>query len=581
MPKINNPQILSGKEFFLRPQHPMQRRYEALRCVYVDELPDQKIADKFEYTFYSFKSIKRDTKEWYDKDFFKELKGGPKGAHEKTALAKDRIITLRKKNYSAIEIHERLKREGIVLSVNHISLILKGEGFAKLFRRTNREQLEARQEEKNYPEIADRGRFAEHKNIETSFGGIFLFLQLLRQLKIDELFKGNDFYGSKMIPAESYLMGYLSLKLLGKQRICHINDFSFDYGLGVFAGLNVLPKSTSITQYSYRHAGEQIRRLLKGFVKRLYQEKYLKGANINLDFHAIPHYGEESVLEEHWIPTRGKNMKSILSFFAQDLDTTFLCFSDGDIQREEVNDEIMEFVKFYKEATGILPEKLIFDSKLTTYANLNWLNEQGILFITLKRRGRNFNQEVNEIKDWKKIRLDQVRRKYRNLQTSESCIKIKDYDDKVRKIIVKGTGRELPMCLITNDGISSHKELLTNYAKRWMIENNIQENIDFFNLNALSSPVVVKVDFDIALALISNTLYKILAEKTKWFKKAKPRTISRTFIDMKADILITDEQIRVKFAKKSYNPVLMDWVNSLPELNIPWWDNRKLVYEFE
>ncbi|MBI5554353.1 MAG: hypothetical protein HY920_00680 [Elusimicrobia bacterium] len=114
-----------------------------------------------------------------------------------------------------------------------------------------------------------------------------------------------------------------------------------------------------------------------------------------------------------------------------------------------------------------------------------------------------------------------------------------------------------------------------------MIENNIQENIDFFNLNALSSPVVVKVDFDIALTLISNTLYKILAEKTKWFKKAKLRTISRTFIDMKADILITDEQIKVKFAKKSYNPVLMDWVNSLPELNIPWWDNRKLVYEFE
>ena len=579
MSKIKNPQI--EKNFFTDPQDPMQKRYEALRASYVNGFSDQEVADKFNFTFYSFKSIKRDAKQWTASHFFKEIKKGPKASHKKTITAKERIIELRKKNYSVIEIQEKIEREGIKLSTNHIDTILKNEGFSRLFRRTKREQLEARQQDKRYPETSDKECFGLHRNVLTSFGGIFLFLPLIMQVKVDELFSENHFYGTQMIPNISYMMSYLALKLLGKQRLCHIDNLSFDYGLGTFAGLNVLPKSSAITAYSYRHPTKAIRSLLRGFVKRLHQENYLKGQNINLDFHVIPHYGDESVLEKNWVPTRAKNMKSVLSFFAQDLDTTFLCFSNGAIPKEERNDEVLEFVNFYKDTTGILPQRLIFDSKLTTYANLNKLNKKGILFITLKRRGKKFHEEVAMLTDWKKVELDHLKRKHRNVQVSESIIIIKDYEDHLRKLIVKGTGRELPMCLITNDFQSTLKELLTHYAKRWRIENNIQENVDFFNLNALSSPVVVQVDFDIALTLIANTLYKIFAEKTKWFKNAQPKTISRNFIDMKAKICLDEKSVKIIFERKSYNPVLMDWVSGLPELKIPWWNDKKLIYEFE
>ena len=80
-----------------------------------------------------------------------------------------------------------------------------------------------------------------------------------------------------------------------------------------------------------------------------------------------------------------------------------------------------------------------------------------------------------------------------------------------------------------NDSQGSVKDLLTIYSQRWRIENNIQENVDFFNLNALTSPVVVKVDFDIAMTLIANTLYKILAGKTKGFKKATQNFIKEFY----------------------------------------------------
>ena len=137
------------------------------------------------------------------------------------------------------------------------------------------------------------------------------------------------------------------------------------------------------------------------------------------------------------------------------------------------------------------------------------------------------------------------------------------------------------MLLITNDFDTPPKEIIETYALRWLIENNIQENIDFFSLNALSSPIIVKVDFDIAMTLVANTLYKILAGKFKLFEKAKPKTIYRNIVEGAAKIYFGTNTVKVVFGKKSFNPLIMDWINSLSELKIPWMDNRFLQYDFE
>ena len=166
-------------------------------------------------------------------------------------------------------------------------------------------------------------------------------------------------------------------------------DLSFDYGPGTFSGLNVLPKCTSMTQYSYRNSHKLVVKLLTEWNKVLMKKGYLKGEHINCDFHSIPHWGEESQLERHWVPTRGKNMKSVLSFFAQDLDTTYLCYSNAQLSRADAADEILNFVSFYRKTHGKCPECLVFDSKLTTYKNLNVLDKDfHIKFISLRRRGK-------------------------------------------------------------------------------------------------------------------------------------------------------------------------------------------------
>jgi transposase len=571
-----------NREFFLHPSDPMQKRYEALRASFVDGLSASEVAERFGYSVHTVNALRRDFKAGTLPSFFRPLVKGPKQPRPSTIEAKDRIIELRKQNYSIEEIEEALLREGITITGKTIDQVLKAEGFARLFRRTHAERRLTLQRGKARPEVANVKQFGSHPYVNTSYGGVFLFIPLILDLKLHSIFRQTGFYGSKQIPRLNYLMSFMALKLIGKERLSHVADLNFDYGLGAFAGLNVLPKPAAITQYSYRNPHNLVVKLLRKWNLVLKDRSYIQGQHINLDFHSAPHWGDESQLDRHWVPTRGKRMKSVLCFFAQDLDTTYLCYSNAQLSKEEAPDEILNFLSFYRKCHGGSPDCLVFDSKLTTYKNLNLLNRDfGVKFITLKRRGKNILANTKNISTWKRIRINKPGRKYQQLRVHEESIELKDYQGLIRQVIVTGTGRELPMFIITNDFKSSVKEIIETYALRWLIENNIQENIDFFSLNALSSPVIVKVDFDIAMTLIANTLYKTLANKFKLFDKAKPKTVYRNMVEGKAKISITSDNVIVNFGKKSFNPMIMDWVSSLPKFKIPWMKNKVLEYAFE
>ncbi len=581
---INTIKELSNlsKDYFLHPTDPMQKRYETLRASFVDNLSAQELARRYDYSIHTVNALRRDFKAGSLPPFFSPLVRGPKQPRTSTIQCKDRIIELRKNNYSIDEIEEVLLREGSDITPKTIHQILKEEGFAKLFRRTHAERRAALQRAKDQAERANVTSFGAHPFVRTSYGGIFLFIPLIIDMKLDSIFSQIGFYGSKQIPRINYLMSFLALKLIGKERLSHVVDLNFDYGLGTFAGLNILPKVAAMTQYSYSNSSRLIVKLLKQWNLILKDKGYIHGRHINLDFHSTPHWGEESQLENHWVPTRGKAMKSVLCFFAQDLDTTYLCYSNGQLSKEEAPDEILNFVSFYKKSHGNYPECLVFDSKLTTYEKLNVLDKKfHIKFITLKRRGKKIIQKIKNITTWNKIRINKNTRKYRLLKIHEEHITIKDYEGPIRQIIVTGTGRELPMLIITNDFDTPAKELIETYALRWLIENNIQENIDFFSLNALSSPVIVKVDFDIAMTLIANTLYKTLSRKFKLFHNAKPKTIYRNIVAGDAKISITSDTINVNFGKRAFNPLIMDWISSLPNLQVPWMDDKLIEYSFE
>ena len=230
------------KDFFLHPTDPMQKRYEALRSSFVDGLSARQVAERFGYSLHTVNALRRDFNAASLPPFFLPLVKGPKQPRSSTLQWKNRIIELRKQNYSIEEIEEALLREGATLTSKTIDQLLKTEGFARLFRRTHAERRAILKRGKEETEVANVREFGSHPYVTTSYGGVFLFIPLILDLKLHSIFRQTGFYGSKQIPNVNYLMSFMALKLIGKERLSHIDDLNFDYGLGTFAGLNVLPK---------------------------------------------------------------------------------------------------------------------------------------------------------------------------------------------------------------------------------------------------------------------------------------------------------------------------------------------------
>jgi len=567
--------------FFTHPIHDWQRRYEALRSSIVDRLPAQAVADRFGYTP-GYVHLLRHQFSTGKIDFSEPVPEGAATRYRVTAEIRQKIRTWREHHLSAGEITQLLTEEGVEISVRTVERVLAEEGFSKLPRRIGL-KIGRTVKGAEVPLKSERITVGhlEGQRLDSESAGIFLFAPFLEKFQVWDLIVQAGLPGSQMIPAVSYLLSFLALKLLGTERYAHVGDHAFDPGLGLFAGLNVLPKCTALSTYSYSLDEVHLLRLQKAFIKKANTLGLYDGRIINLDFHTIPHYGEESVLQEHWAGARGRRMKGALTLVAQDAASRLILYTAADIQRNEANDQILQFLSFWKGTRRGLQSTLVFDSKFTTYHHLSQLNRQGIKFITLRRRGKQLIEDLSTLEPWEKIHIPHEKRKFPNPLVHQSRITLRDYDGEVRQVILRGNGREEPAFLISNDFASPVELLVSDYARRWRVENVISEAVKFFHLNALSSPILVKVHFDILLTMMADTLYSMLAQKLRGFEQCDAMKIYRHFVRGKATVGIQDGTVRVTFPRKAHNPILRNvpW-HRLPS-TLSWLDGANLKLEFK
>jgi hypothetical protein len=355
-----------------------------------------------------------------------------------------------------------------------------------------------------------------------------------------------------------------------------------DEGLALFAGLNVIPKRSFLTEYSCRIPPPCYPKLMKHWFDAMSGLGLRHGASFDLDFHTIPFHGEDALVEKHYVSKRSRRQKGILAFLAQDGDHRFFCYANSDLRKEQQPDEVLQFVKFWKQRTGKMPEELIFDSKLTTYGNLNQLNKQGIRFITLRRRSQKLLDQIaaRPRSAWRRIELDGVSRIYKTPRILDQEIRLPGYDRPIRQIIIADLGHDNPTLLLTNDLSRSPAKLIQRYAHRMLIENNIEDSVNFFHMDALSSAVALKVNCDIQLTLMASSLYRHLAQRIgNGYEKAKSRHLFQNFIDATASIMLTEREIIVCFQKRAHNPLLMAAGFDGTDIRIPWL-NRRLRFQF-
>ena len=353
--------------------------------------------------------------------------------------------------------------------------------------------------------------------------------------------------------------------------------------MALFSGLNVIPKRSFLTEYSCRIAPSCYPKLMRAWFDAMGQLGLERGRSFDLDFHTIPFHGEDALIEKHYVSKRSRRQKGMLAFLAQDAQTRVFCYANAELRKDQQNDEILRFVKFWKQRTGRLPEELIFDSRLTTYANLSKLNRMDVLFITLRRRTKKLLQEIagTPTSAWRRIELDSVSRTYKTPRILDRRITLKDYEGPLRQLTITELGHEEPTLLLTNQLDRSAAKLISRYAQRMVIENNIEDGIDFFHMDALSSAVALKVNCDLQLTLMASSLYRLLACRIgNGYDHAKSRHLFRDFVEASAGITITGDEIVVRYQKRAHNPLLIAAGFDSTNVAVPWLGGKRLRLVF-
>jgi hypothetical protein len=563
------------RRFFREPQSTKQRAYEALRAYFVEARLSRQVARAFGYSPGAFRVMCHQFRREPTPAFFLPSQLGPRTQPKKTA-AHALVIALRKRNYSVYDISEALKERQIALSPTAVREILTADGFAPLPRRLD-DDRPVRPRATVEP-VADARAFSRTpRQFVTRCGGLFLFVPGLARLPVDALAQAARLPGSRMIPAGHALRACLALKLWSLERKSHVMALVADEGLALFSGLNVTPKKSYLAEYASRIDPSMTNRLLAAWHDQVTTPALFPARSFNLDFHSVPYYGDHPVIERHYVSMRSRRQKSVLVFLAQDADGHAFCYSNADLRKGEEPEAIFRFIRFWERTHGERPRHLVFDSRLTTYPNLARLDaELGITFITLRRRSPALLTEVAQLprSAWRTVELDVPTRKYRTPRVYEQTVRLAGRD--FRQLYILDLGHDEPTILLTNDRRTSAAKLITRYAQRMLIENALSDAVRFFHLDALSSAVGLKVDFDMALLVVASGLYRLLARTMRGYADAQARQIFRDLVDMPATVNVTSTEIRVQFHRRAHLPIVMASGLLNAPVTVPWWNDLPL-----
>lgn len=570
-------------EYFCQPQSTQQRRYEVCRAYFLERQTDGQVAGRFGLAVTTVRAMVRDfAADERKRVFFAET---PKGRRPRptTQTARQRIRQLRQEGLAVGPIAQRLGQEGCPLSQAHVARLLAADGFPPL--RTRGVPTPPGQQARDgseVPQVADVNALdlTPHRVGATQTAGLFLLTPDLLVLRIDQAVQRAGYPGSKMIPPTQAILGLLVGKLLGKRRISHINDLNFDAGAGYFAGLNVLPKTTYATDYSYKTQREMNEQFIDAMVARLPDGDRRRRKDFYLDFHAIPYRGQEAELEQHWVPMRNKAKPSVMAFVAQEAERRIVCYATANIVRKEADTMAVRFVDHWKETSGHYPARIILDSRATVYAGLSELNQRGVGFITVRRRGAAMLRRAaaEPARAWQRCQVIQAGTRSRNVQYLDQTVELPEYQGAVRQLVIKGLGHDKPTFLLTNDLPKRYpaRQLIMDYASRNRVEHNLGEKITFFHLDCLASEVRLNVDFDLTLTVCAHLLYQCLARRLKGFETCTPAKLYRKFVNTPGHVEIEDGELRVLFAKRSHNPILKEAGLDRPTPPIPWCGDLRL-----
>jgi hypothetical protein len=254
-----------------------------------------------------------------------------------------------------------------------------------------------------------------------------------------------------------------------------------------------------------------------------------------------------------------------------------LCYANADLTRADQPGELMRFVEFWQGITGHDPQWLYFDSKVVPYSELSRVNQRGINFVTIRRRGAAVLRRLRTLPPgaWGHAVIDTPQRRHQRIRSVDERIRLPGYEGSIRQLAVDGLGREQPTLFLSNNLAETARALVIRYAGRNGVEDGLGHSVNFFHLDCLASEVRLNVDLDATLTVLGHGCYRWLAQGLKGFDRCAPKRVYRKCVETAGEVEIQEGRIVVRFDRRSHNPILREaaldhlcppipWLNNLP-----------------
>jgi hypothetical protein len=385
-----------------------------------------------------------------------------------------------------------------------------------------------------------------------------------------------------MVPATSALLSLLVLQLLDKARRSPINDFHFDEAVGLCAGRNGPPKKSSATDSSSRTIRDHQQKFLSGWIGAVAPVLFPQANPCSLDFPPLPFRGDATGLDQPYLPRRGTAGTRVLSCFAQEHESQVVCYANATLTRRDPAGEALQFVAFWQGLTGANPQWLDFDSKGVPSPELAQLNQRGLWFVTIRRRGAAILRRLRALptRQWRQAVIDTAHRRHQHIRYLDETVHLPGDKGSLRQLAVTGLGREPPPLCLSNNAKERARALSVRYAGRNRVEDGLGMSVNFFHIDCLASEVRLNVDLDTTLTVLANGCYRWLAKQRRGFDTAAPQQLSRKCVETGGVVDIQPERIVVHFDKRCHNPILREAALDQPHQAIPWLQNLPVVFQY-
>lgn len=576
-------------QYFSQHSSSSKKKYDSLKDFYHNGFSAADAAKRYGYALSAFYSLTKEFRAHLkengegDSFFFKRTIHGRKPMQKADELD-DMVVRLRKRNYSSEDIVTVANSKDFNISYGYVHQLLRKEGFGRLPRRSS--EFRSKQAAFKIEAPKTTALKIKDESFSTSTAGLLCFLPIVHKYGIGSIISGSAYPSTKTISTLSSIMSFLAIKILGMRRYSIDDMWCMDRGSGLFAGLNVLPKAAWFSSYSHRVTKGMNLSFLKS-LHLLWIKHDLLSDTSNLDFTTIPYWGDSPHLENNWSGKRNKALASMLAVLAHDPETGIIDYGNTDVMHKNESNVVLEYLDFYRQdGQGGDLKYLVFDSRFTNYENLAKLNRKGIKFLTIRRRGKNIVQAIRDIpkSKWKTIRVESSAMKKRSLKVYDDEITMRGYCDKngapekIRQVAITGNGKVKPALIITNDFDITAETVVRKYARRWLVEKEISEQVEFFHLNKLSSSMVIKVDFDLTMTILAHNLYRLFALELERYSALSDVKVYEKFISNSGKVKIKGCIVEVEMKKKRELPLLLETMTRYKEYKYEWLNN--IAFDF-